>query len=61
VPIAQKVLLTFGFSNIGMKLDRAGYDDYTEEVIRDMLIKELYITRSFNTKANRGDRQIIIL
>ncbi|MFB1022826.1 MAG: hypothetical protein QMC40_08725 [Vicingaceae bacterium] len=44
-----------------MKLDRAGYDDYTEEVIRDMLIKELYITRSFNTKSNMGDRQIIIL
>ncbi|MFT6200073.1 MAG: hypothetical protein ACJAQ2_001852 [Vicingaceae bacterium] len=52
--IAQKELLTFGFSNIGMKLDRVGYDDDTEEGIRDILIKELHITRSFNCKSEQG-------
>ena len=38
-----------------MKLDRAGYDDYTEEGIRNLLTKELYITRNFNYKSELGN------
>jgi|TARA_B110000503_G_scaffold143455_1_gene244984 hypothetical protein len=47
VPVVKNVQLTFGYSNISMKVNRSEYDSYSEKGLRSGLSRGLYVTRNF--------------
>jgi len=51
-PIVKKVYLTFGYSNISMKVNRSEYDSYSENALRSSLSRDLYVTRNFLYKSS---------
>ena len=52
VPVVKKMQLTFGYSNISMKVNRSEYDSYSEKSLRSALSRDLYVTRNFLYKSS---------
>ncbi|MDB9963501.1 hypothetical protein OAD50_00200 [Vicingaceae bacterium] len=50
--IVKKVQVTFGYSNVSMKVNRSKYDSYSENALRSSLSRDLYVTRNFLYKSS---------
>lgn len=62
-PIVKKMQLTFGYSNISMKVNRSKYDSYSENALRSSLSRDLYVTRNvlYNSSLENYSNKVVMV